>query len=865
VKRRLIIPLALAAALVAAPIDPPEALAGTYVVNGDPTTDVSGWGFTSDAGFFGCSILSYPGPCAAGDVPRPTPLRVFAYGDVPAGGEGFWRWMAPPTTSIDSGSVTLTHETVNANTTVYMKARLRAETFENSAMVHQVDTNGTSTWTIPSGNEVVAVGVHAGVAHSYTDKWSNQIKIVSWTATMRDDTPPSATVSGPLADGTWHNQAQPVALTVAAADQGAGVSSMLLVDGSGATLDTASAPATSASQPGSVSVSRDLQTAPAALGDGSHTLSVHVLDAAGEQVVVPVVVNVDSHAPSAFATLPGASTTDLRPQVSFKVDPGPSGLASFEAWLDGSPMDVSGDAAFIQPTADLAYGLHTITWRATDVAGNARDSQWTFTVVDAAPPVISQQTPADGWAGELRRPEIGFTVTDAGTGVDPSTLRVAVDGLDVTAAGSYQDGRFTLDPAAPLSFATHRVRVAVSDRSGNAMPAAQWSFVVVDRTPPVLADVRPDPGSSSSDRTPSISVAVSDLDGSGVDPASLVMTLDGVDVSAAAHLVDARFSYVPASPLGYGLHSVSVTMSDVAGNASQPLVWSFSVRDEAPPVVSGRQPSPGVTVAGATTIGFDMADAGVGVDDSTLQVLVDGSDVASWGTLAGGHFRYSPGNLGPGVHTISVTVADRAGNVAGPVVWQFLVADPATLGLAFRTGPAAIVYGGRATLVFAATSNGTPLAGARVLVSTRPAGQATFGPARTITASATGLVSWPIAPARSTVYRAALADDEGVAAARTVVVRQRVTLAAGASSVRRASTLRLSGRVAPAHAGGRVSVQLLTRRGWVTVARPLLGARSGFSTVVIPPVAGRYLFRTVASPTPFNAAGTSRTVGVLVR
>ena len=133
--------------------------------------------------------------------------------------------------------------------------------------------------------------------------------------------------------------------------------------------------------------------------------------------------------------------------------------------------------------------------------------------------------------------------------------------------------------------------------------------------------------------------------------------------------------------------------------------------------------SPGSIVPGATVIAFDISDAGTGVAAGTLHVDVDGSDVASWGTLNGGHFSYAPGNLGAGVHTISVTVADNAGNVAGPVMWQFAVADPASLGLAAAAGPASIVAGHAATLAFTATSNGAGMAGARVLVSARPAGK----------------------------------------------------------------------------------------------------------------------------------------------
>jgi len=62
-----------------------------------------------------------------------------------------------------------------------------------------------------------------------------------------------------------------------------------------------------------------------------------------------------------------------------------------------------------------------------------------------------------------------------------------------------------------------------------------------------------------------------------------------------------------------------------------------------------------------------------------------------------------------------------------------------------------------------------------------------------------------------------------------------------------------------------VAVQMLTRRGWTTVAQPRLSRRSAFSTVVVPRFPGQYLFRVLAAATTRDAAGASRTVAVRVR
>ena len=75
---------------------------------------------------------------------------------------------------------------------------------------------------------------------------------------------------------------------------------------------------------------------------------------------------------------------------------------------------------------------------------------------------------------------------------------------------------------------------------------------------------------------------------------------------------------------------------------------------------------------------------------------------------------------------------------------------------------------------------------------------------------------------------------------------------------------RLSGRVLPAHPGLAMRIQMLTGRGWVTVATPKLSPGSLFSGTLLPRVRGRYLFRVVAPGTTLNTSGISRTISVRV-
>jgi hypothetical protein len=572
VKRPLLL-LSAAAALVLPLAAAPTALAGTYTISTSTSKNIDGWKLKSPWGITGCSFASLPDPCNDTDVPTPTPLRLFAFRSAHANDEAYWYWDAPPTVSIVSGSVQVTYATSTSDVRVFMKAHLRSNDFASQPQVHTATDDGTATWSIPADNESVGVFLKTLADHTFSNKWANNIRIDSMSAVLRDDTAPTVSLAGTLASGRWLNQAQQVCTTVTATDAGSGVVAAELREGGSTPFDSDTLPVAAVRQPGDPNYTHDLCLAPSRLADGEHDLVVQVTDAAGESTQVPLTILVDSHAPVATAQSPIRST-DRRTPVSFQVDPGASGLSSFQAWVDEQPMTVDGITATYLPAVDLAYGGHTVTWSATDQAGNHRDGFWTFQIADDAPPTMSDPAPAAGSGFELRRPALGFTLTDAGSGVNPASLRVLLDGADVAPLGALVDGRFAYAPAGDLAYGRHTVVVTVADRSGNAMSPQAWSFDVIDSTPPVIGDVRPDDGSAGADRTPVIAFTASDA-GAGIDPDSLSVTLDGTDVTARFSLAGGRYAYTPPVPLGYGRHTVIAGIADRSGNAAAAVSWSF--------------------------------------------------------------------------------------------------------------------------------------------------------------------------------------------------------------------------------------------------------------------------------------------------
>jgi hypothetical protein len=52
-------------------------------------------------------------------------------------------------------------------------------------------------------------------------------------------------------------------------------------------------------------------------------------------------------------------------------------------------------------------------------------------MVDAVPPALGGAAPQAGSGSELRRQPLAFTLADEGSGIDPATLRVLLDGTNV--------------------------------------------------------------------------------------------------------------------------------------------------------------------------------------------------------------------------------------------------------------------------------------------------------------------------------------------------------------------------------------------------------------------------------------------------
>lgn len=182
-----------------------------------------------------------------------------------------------------------------------------------------------------------------------------------------------------------------------------------------------------------------------------------------------------------------------------------------------------------------------------------------------------------------------------------------------------------------------------------------------DMEPPDITDLTPTPDSFTPSIFPVVSAKFSDAD-SGVDPSTVTLFFDGVDVTAGAAISAEGMAWAASEAVEEGPHAVELTVADLAGNPTT-TDWSFTI-DGTPPTLTITEPPEVVTGDPTPSIVLAYDDILSGIDVTTLQVLVDDVDVTSscTATTSGAICESQP--LTDGFHTATVQVADVAGHTA---------------------------------------------------------------------------------------------------------------------------------------------------------------------------------------------------------
>jgi hypothetical protein len=113
--------------------------------------------------------------------------------------------------------------------------------------------------------------------------------------------------------------------------------------------------------------------------------------------------------------------------------------------------------------------------------------------------------------------------------------------------------------------------------SGSAAPRAQApSLVAVSTTPPQITDVAPPAGQAVNNNRPNLFATYTSPTNVDINPSSVTIHVNGLDVTASAVRTSTFITYTPAVALADGTVTVRVSVADFAGNRSE-RSWSFTI------------------------------------------------------------------------------------------------------------------------------------------------------------------------------------------------------------------------------------------------------------------------------------------------
>ena len=192
---------------------------------------------------------------------------------------------------------------------------------------------------------------------------------------------------------------------------------------------------------------------------------------------------------------PGATTIDaftisgkdaLRAGDAFTVTlrGTPDGRATYDigSYVTGIPMTENSPgvytARYVVPS-DVNFGQTQILGHLVAAGVEAPRAQAAKLIgITTAPPQIVEVAPSNGTTVNNTRPSIYATYrSPTDIGINPSSVSIRVNGLDVTPTSTRTDGFITYSPGLSLADGPVNVTVSVSDRAGNAQQRS-WSFVV---------------------------------------------------------------------------------------------------------------------------------------------------------------------------------------------------------------------------------------------------------------------------------------------------------------------------------------------------------------------------------------------------
>ncbi|EJI8933013.1 non-fimbrial adhesin SiiE [Salmonella enterica] len=416
---------------------------------------------------------------------------------------------------------------------------------------------------------------------------------------------------------------------------------------------------------------------PNTLVDGTYTLRVEATDEAGNIANKDLVFNIDTNIQVPTIALDagqdtGANTADnitniSRPTFTIgNVDPD---VIKVVVTIDGHDYNATKVGAGWQFTPGNAIpdSSYNITVTVEDKAGNTATSKPLPVVIDTTAEIESVTLVTDSGDSDVDnitkvdKPQFSIVTAD-----DITHVRVKIDNaanwIELTKGG---DGRWIFNVGSALPDGQHTLLVDVTDIAGNvAQETLQFTIDTTLREPTIVLDPTHDTGDDTNDNLTRINKPVFIIGNVDNDVSHIVVHIDGRDYTIEN--TGGNLTFTPDQPLSDGQHTISVTVTDIAGNtktsAELRIEIDTQVQIDSVTLTTDSGVNDHDNVTNATRPSFEIA-----TPDDVTSVLVS-FDGVNWTPIsknAAGQWEFTAGSALPdGHYTLHVQATDRAGNTA---------------------------------------------------------------------------------------------------------------------------------------------------------------------------------------------------------
>lgn len=228
-------------------------------------------------------------------------------------------------------------------------------------------------------------------------------------------------------------------------------------------------------------------------------------------------------------------------------------ISRYEWDFDGDGVVDAADAAGVaQRWTYASAGSYEAKLTVRDRTGYAVRSSKTVVIVSAAP-VLGGLTPKDAVLPAGAQPRIAATFSDP-AGIDTSSVRLLLDGNDVTAQASISAQGVSYTPPQALSAGAHTAYVSVRNRAGTVGESV-WGFDVAAPRAYKVAIVSPAGGQTSVE--PRIAVEVDASSDAGYPRLAL---LNDKPMTASSATADGVYRFAGEADLVDGRNTVTATV-----------------------------------------------------------------------------------------------------------------------------------------------------------------------------------------------------------------------------------------------------------------------------------------------------------------